>query len=210
MEISEQHKQTIESSLKFFDETEELIKKAEHINDAMLVPAITELRYAGRKFVDYTKALYESESDEVVRSHIEDFAQCCIRARHDALDSIVTFISDYIDELEREVGADLVDAEFPNRTQLLKAVEDAETRIRSSRKERYKRNELYSEINDKFVDKIIKHYNTLRRSQTVIFAKRARRDREHKFAVLAIVFGIVSTAGLVVGGASLLMQISGG
>lgn len=195
-------------AVKFWDETEELIKKSEHINNAMLVPAITELRYAGRKLVDYLHAKMNVPDKKVASGHLDDFSQCCIRARHDAIDGIVTYISEYIEKLEEDVGSDIVDEEFPLRAEFIFAVEQAESRLRLSRRERYKRTELYSEVNEKFVGELIETFNKLRVSTKIIYEKKRKTDRQHRIAVWGIIFGILGLVGTAISVVSLYLQIN--
>jgi hypothetical protein len=164
----------------FWDDTESLIKEAEQINLAMIVPAISELRYGGRKLIDYLRSL-GGDDKKSQRTHLEDFMQCCIRARHDAVDAIVSYIVLYLEELERSISADLISEKFPGYDNLKRDLFASATLIAESRQDRERRNEIYSTIKKQYISEIVLQYRNLSSARSAIFAVQHKRDnRQHQ------------------------------
>jgi hypothetical protein len=183
----------------FWDETESLVKEAEQINHAMVVPAVSELRYGGRKLIDYVNGLRRGDR-EAQRTHLEDFVQCCVRARHDAVDAIVSYITLYLEELETAVGSDLVETYFPSYVVLKRNLYSTAKLVAESRRDRESRNKIYSTINSEFVDKLIAQYRELSTARPQIFAAQNKRDgRQHQiWLVVALALSLIAAAALAV------------
>jgi hypothetical protein len=183
----------------FWDETESLVKEAEQINHAMVVPAVSELRYGGRKLIDYVNGL-RNGTRETQRTHLEDFVQCCIRARHDAVDAIVSYITLYLEELETAVGSDLVEHHFPSYVALKRDLFATAKLVAESRRDREARNKIYSAINAEFVDGLIARYRELSMVRSRIFADQHRRDeKQHRtWLVAALALALTAAAILAV------------
>ena len=173
----------------FWDETESLVKESEQINRAMIVPAVSELRYGGRKLIDYLNAL--SRNDEKSRrTHLEDFVQCCIRARHDAVDAIISYITLYLEELEASISADLIGRVFTDYDQLKKDLFNCANLIAQSRRDRESRNKIYSVISSDYVARLISGYRRLSEVRIELFAEQQSRDRMQHRASWAIAFAM--------------------
>jgi hypothetical protein len=179
----------------FWDEAESLVKEAEQINGAMIVPAVSELRYGGRKLIDYLNSLGAGDS-KAQRTHLEDFVQCCIRARHDAVDALVSYITLYLEELEASVSADLIDQRFTGYTKLKQDLFATATLIAQSRRERQSRNDIYSVIKSDYIDGIIDGYRRLSQARAALFAEQnARDEKQHRASwIVAIAIALLAVA----------------
>lgn len=83
-----------------WDAAEEAIKRAEVLRNLISVPAIAELRYAGRRVVD---ALGEKDKNKR-RQLFSDACRICERAQFDALDAqVVYLLSTYKDVPSRRL-----------------------------------------------------------------------------------------------------------
>ena len=189
----------IDSAIIFWDETEAIVKRAEHINHDMIIPAVSELRYAGRKLVDYLSALRCELDSQTINSHLDDFTQCCIRARHDAIDALVSYVVEYLENLEDEVGANIVESFLPDYKAYKVCLRESVNLIISSRKERKNRNNLYSEINSNYVDKIVESFDEIEIKRTFMFAKREELDRRQNIAswAFSVTFGALTVVASV-------------
>lgn len=182
----------------FWNETEDLIKEAEQINGAMIVPAISELRYGGRKLIDYLDSI-SCPDPKVRQAHLADFLQCCIRARHDAVDAIVSYIALYLEELERSVSADLIERAYPDYVAFKVLLFEAAKLIAESRKDRIQRNVIYSKIKTEYVSRIIEGYSALSKSRSSIFAEQETRDKKQHTAAFVLAASISALSAVILG-----------
>ena len=72
---------------------EESIKRSEQIALDVSIPAISELRYAGRRLVDAMDIAQNGGNAQKVTAVLEDARFCCHRARHDAVDAALSKIA---------------------------------------------------------------------------------------------------------------------
>jgi len=184
------------SSVAFWNDTEKVLKEAEQLRGELVVPAVSELRYAGRKLVDFTNSRLANEEMVASKKHIYDYEQCCIRARHDAVDAAVMYMKIYYIHMVRTFGIDIVHECYQHHVELKRAIAIVEQRVLLSRKERHLRVDLYSEINGDGLTELINKFRDLVDSEEVAAGIRRARDREHRVAISAFWIGIAS---LVVG-----------
>jgi hypothetical protein len=194
MTLDEETRQILESSSARWNETELIVKKVEQLRGEVVIPAIGELRYAGRKLVDYIMAMDAGAPDDTCKKHVYDFEQCCIRARHDAVDGAVMYMKTYYSNMVTQFGIDTIVASYRHNAELRKAISIVEKRVLISREERHKRNDLYTEINDGNLDRLLECFGELVDSEPVIIGVREARDREHRLSVRALVVGVIAAA----------------
>lgn len=182
----------------FWDEAESLVKEAEQINHAMIVPAISELRYGGRKLIDYLSSL-SGEDEKLRRTHLEDFVQCCVRARHDAVDALISYITLYLEELEGTVSADIILDAFAEYDQLKTDLFKCATLVAQSRREREARNKIYSVIKRDYIERIIAEYHRFSQIRGRLFAEQNARDaKQHQASwVVAAAMALLAVSILV-------------
>jgi hypothetical protein len=89
--------------VELWNSTEKVTKSAELISTALIRPSINELRYAGRWMVLALGAVLKDEKKidklTTVENALSYALLCCMQAKHDAIDSIVLFLHEKIDEL---------------------------------------------------------------------------------------------------------------
>ncbi|MBI1197264.1 MAG: hypothetical protein GC203_05320 [Phenylobacterium sp.] len=189
--FDEESKQILANSVAFWNGTEKVLKEAEQLRGELVVPAVSELRYAGRKLVDFTQSRLANEDMAESKKHIYDYEQCCIRARHDAVDSAVMYMKIYYVHMVKTFGIDAIASCYRHHAELRKAISIVEERVLLSREDRQKRVDLYSEINDGTLSDLIGKFQELVDSEDVVAGIRQARDREHKIAIAGVAIGIV-------------------
>src|SRR5260370_24083743 len=90
---------------------ERRIKQAENIRAQEIVSsAIYELRYAGRKLIDCIELVLTKdwEHDEVlieqIHTFLDDAIEDCVKAKHDAIDASMSFVTRWFYEQENKIG----------------------------------------------------------------------------------------------------------
>ena len=183
----------------FWDESEKIIKVAENIQYAMVVPAISELRYAGRRLIDYLWAVQKELGETAAREAIEDFKQCCIRARHDAVDTTVAYIDEYMSQISQSVGLAIVAEYAPDFQKLRPLVTKMSNDISVSRADRLRRIDIYNKLIDtkdglSEFDKMIEIFQKVRDSEQLMEASKMRQERNRTIYKAAVAFGFAGTS----------------
>ena len=100
---------------------ERRIKKAEQVRgNKVVTSAIFELRYAGREIVDaLTLALESDVADnslhrESIRRYLDDAFEDCVKAKNNAIDAVLDFVTIWFHEIETELGLEGVTKYFPD------------------------------------------------------------------------------------------------
>ncbi len=151
-----------------WDTAEEVIKVAEQVTADVVIPAIMELRYAGRRLVDALNAHANGCSGDEICALVEDARFDCHRARHDAIDAALTQMAIDTDNLARQVGYDVVHNSFPDFVNFVERLDEARTSIVKSRGNRADRNAIYTAISSGDFPGLVQDYKALRRSRTVM------------------------------------------
>lgn len=180
----------ISLAIDFWDQTEGLLKRAEQINGEMVGPAVSELRYAGRKLIDFVRETSTSADPDKRRTHLEDFLQCCVRARHDAVDATFSYIMLYLEELESRVDADLISSQFSEYKLLKRDLKHVRNKISASRSDRDNRNKIYEDIVVFAMDKTIDTFEELRASEASLFEAQVKRNRTRHIVGWAVFGGL--------------------
>ena len=198
-EIS-QYKELLLRICQEWDKSEEYIKEAEQVNNAVVFPSIKELRYAGRRIVE---ALYLIASDGE-RSKIEDLLRDanfdCHRARHDAIDAATSKIAVDLDIAVKYLGPDAVIESFPKFSSLIERLQIIRKKIVQSRGNREQREEIYASIEGQDFPDLISLYFEFKSSEEIM-KRAARRSRARQTVanvvalaavVLAIFFAVIA------------------
>jgi hypothetical protein len=87
---------------------ERRIKQAENARAQEIVSsAIYELRYADRKIVDLLELALtqdwenDDKSADQIHAYIEDAIEDCVKAKHDAIDAVMSFVVRWFSEQEK-------------------------------------------------------------------------------------------------------------
>lgn len=76
-----------------WDRAEEDIKVAEQINNKVVIPSVSELRYAGRRIIEALREIEKNGPEEKIIGLLQDAEFDCHRARHDAIDAATSKIA---------------------------------------------------------------------------------------------------------------------
>ena len=138
------------------------LKRAEQISQFAVVPAINELRYAGRMLV---AALAKPEPNEENGIPTVDYAittasQYITNAEHDIEDALIYFYQKKADDLNHRYGAETIRREYPKYSDLLNNLKLARNLVIVSRGDISKRKENYEKI-VKITDSITDEYFSL-------------------------------------------------
>ena len=199
-EIDRLLKQTYEQ----WNIAERRIKKAEQVRgNEVVASAIFELRYAGRKIADALTLALESElandneARESVRRYLADAYEDCVKAKHDAIDAMLDFVTVWFDEIEDSIGLEAIKSYFPDYLAKTARIADIQERIAESRENRHEgRDGIYDVIEQEHYDGILELFDQMRLSRDRVDAQ-VKRDRRNKMilfvaAILGPIIGLVA------------------
>jgi hypothetical protein len=185
---------------------ERRIKKAEHVRGGEVVAAaIFELRYAGRKIVDAITLLSETnwtpttEERQKILGLISDATEDCVKAKHDAIDAMLTFMAAWFQQTEERVGLSFLATCFPDYVNITALIIDVQEKTSISRGDRTKiRDQTYSQIEDEKFEKILELFERARTSEERIEkqienedVRRASEARKYRYSMIVGVLGLL-------------------
>ena len=192
-----------------WDKAEKLIKAAEFQRSEVVIAAINELRYAGRRLVDAIRVSGPAKSDpermEEFKRYISETLSFCHRALHDAVDAIILDARLKIGEYEKTFGAELLSQHFPKIYDIRATLSSAEKIIVLSREDRIKRITEYETLASTHVLTLIEHCHFLESNRelmlTLAAAKRAAEKKDNtRFNLSFWGLSIVTVIAAIVGG----------
>lgn len=167
------------------------LKRAEQISQLAVVPAINEIRYAGRMLVSALSA-----SPEDIPNGIPTTAEALVSARqylknadHDISDALAYFFQGRVDEINRTFGAHAVIERYPGYADLLKYLERSRELVIASRANLGSRDKNYAEIAD-VIEKIIENYFILDKAD--VFMALEMKKHQAQITRYRLVVGLVS------------------
>jgi hypothetical protein len=187
------------------------IKQAEQVRaNEVVAAAIFELRYAGRKVVDAIHlALTEDWRRDAavydrIFAYIADATEDCVKAKHDAIDAMLDFVTSWFATVEKTLDLEEVQRFFPDYIKITASIAGIQDRIAESRRDRTKlRDSIYDEIeqNGEFAA-ILELYKRMllsseRVADTIVIARR-RETRMMRLHIAAVVLGTVALADILV------------
>jgi hypothetical protein len=171
------------------------LKEAEQLRSEAVIPAINELRYAGRQIVD---AWGIATQVKISKKEHERFDRCFIVAKqylynadHDVTDSICFFIHKRLKTLLELYSKRRLRNYYPEIDSLLKRVQEVNETITTSRRGRPERNGLYEKLAEEYVPYLTEQFRQLQ----VVERITEEQDRRRRF--LTCGGYIVGTIGLV-------------
>lgn len=157
-----------------WDKAEEWVKDGEHHSGRVIIPAINELRYAGRRLID-AFASHKRGDDPQTRLHLQAVKDDLNKARHDVVDAIFTENSDQAGEWRDDIGQGVLQEHFPKYGELFALIKDMSDKISTARKNRDQRDEIYSKLFKKLPD-LIELCNELRESVGAILENKKKKE----------------------------------
>lgn len=156
--LSEDHQTRIADLLIRWNVVQGRLKRAEQISQFAVVPAINELRYAGRMLVAALAKPSPSAEDGIptLDDAIVTASQYITNAEHDISDALIYFYQKKADDLNHRYGAGTIRKAYPEYASLLENLKEARKLVIASRGNIAKRKENYTklvEITDEITDK---------------------------------------------------------
>lgn len=146
MSLSRETREAIERIRAEWDRSEGTIKTAEQAVGDAVIPALKELRYAGRRLADALLLIGDPARKKELADLLADAHFNCHRARHDAIDAATDAMLRRLDAAIDKLGDDIVNQHFPNAVSLAIGLTDIQERIAESRKDRDNRDAIYAAI----------------------------------------------------------------
>jgi hypothetical protein len=187
--------------IKQWNIAEHRIKKAEQVRaNEVVASAIFELRYAGRKHIDATKLIIDNDLSnnqdiyEKVYAFILDATEDCVKAKHDAIDAMLNFVTSWFYEKEKIWDVSEIQQLFPKYLEVTSRISIIQERIAESRNNRTeKRDTIYDDIDENDFASILELFNTMKASQEKIDGvskrKRLRKGSSVIFSIFLVVLG---------------------
>lgn len=181
-----------------WDLAEEAIKRCEQVARAAIIPAIKELRYAGRRIVDALNKAHKAGSQQDVNALLEDARFDCHRARHDAMDAALDVMALDFDNLTKRLGYDAVIQAYPDFQSLYRDFAKARRQIALSRGDRQNRNVIYETIASVDFPDLADRYADLVTCKPIALAAAAksRRQRIGWWVMFALTLTALSIAAI--------------
>jgi len=150
----------IDETISAWDRAEVVIKKCDHANIDSYIPAINELRYAGRSLISAWKEFRLGNLDEVesLCAVVRHSARC---AQHDATDGLLLHVRIRMQQAQSRFGQERLANKFPAVTKLTSLLLDVDPEVEETRGNHQARPEKYAAIEDGILDEIIDHSRAL-------------------------------------------------
>lgn len=176
------------------------LKRAEQISQLAVVPAINEIRYAGRMLVAALSGLSKDEANGVpsIDDALVSARQYLKNADHDISDALVYYFQDRVDEINRTFGAKSVVDRYPDYQKLLDNLERCRKLVIASRADLSNRDKNYSDIAE-VVERIIDEYFILDKADVFMSLEIAKHKRKLTiFQGLSALLALISIALLTI------------
>lgn len=163
---------------------ERLLKTAEKVRSEVVISAINELRYAGRRIADALVLMHDENSTQEDARRAEDFLNeafhFCERAEHDCVDAITSYVHVLIKKYDEKYDRDMINAICPElksyRTTLKPQVDEL---IQLSREQRDKRDTIYQQIIETHLQKFIQISIELQDARDHLDSEHTRRLKQY-------------------------------
>lgn len=202
-----ENREKLENLYVKWQEVQAYLKRAEQISQTAVIPAINELRYAGRILV---AALAEELHDVNLNSNPDDSElfeqdlssklaiaeQYLVNADHDVSDAIIYFIQSRVDQVNFKFGAARVVKRHPQYKEILDKLQSARHLVIESRGSLKKRVGNYSDIKE-IVSWLIEHFYDLNKSEALFSIELENHSRKVTFYKIIAILSSVLTLGLI-------------
>tara|TARA_R100000656_G_scaffold119015_1_gene92812 strand:+ start:278 stop:946 length:669 start_codon:yes stop_codon:yes gene_type:complete len=170
LEITARQRSDIDQLLARWNRIQGQLKRAEQISQSAVIPAVNELRYAGRLLVGVMSRVEGTEENGLpsIDEAIITSSQYLTNAEHDISDALIYFYQKKVDDLNLRYGAKAIAGEFPEYQNIVGWLKEARNLVIESRANLSERKRRYQEIRE-ITDKITKNFFILIDSE-VLFA----------------------------------------
>jgi hypothetical protein len=181
---------------------ERRIKKAEQVRgNEVVISAIFELRYAGRKLVDSLEITCDenwrekNESREAIHRYLADAIEDCVKSKHDSIDAMLDFVTRWFYEVEKTLGLEELQKYFPSYMEVTGKIDLIQERIAESRGNRHLgRDQIYDEVEQDGYDEILALFSNMRTSKSRIEQSIRKDKRNRRFLFWAAILGPIFSA----------------
>lgn len=171
----------------YWNRIEERVKQVENLRGEVVIPAINELRYAGRRFLDAWAISHTSDGElssddqEKFDEMIAASRQYLMNADHDLGDAVCGYIGKTVRKLLTTYGIGNVRHIVPEIDEIYNKVKEAEQKRAHARKDRSRRTALYEELSRDYVpwfwDKLAQLEDAEVRSLTFVAAQEQKLEK---------------------------------
>lgn len=134
------------------------IKLAEQVCQNIIMPAIKELRYAGRRLADALALIADDGPKDKITYLLEEARFDCHRARHDAIDAAISKMAIHLSIAVKKLGFDVILKVYPEFAKLNTAVVNVQDQIADSRGQRADRERIYTSIENANFPDVVREY----------------------------------------------------
>lgn len=177
-----------------WEKAEEDIKIAELVCGEVVIPAIQELRYAGRRLAQALRAHSTPGTSDDVGKLLQDACFNCHRARHDAIDASRSQVAKILDIAIDKLGYDVVLRVYPEFAALSDKLQHLGAKIAKSRGAPNDRDLIYEVIEKSDFPEFMEAYQRFRAGEGIM-KKMAQRQR--RGILISYIFGIGGLIGTV-------------
>lgn len=186
----------------FWNAVEERTKATEQLRSETVIPAINELRYAGRMFVDAWSVQQKANPTAAEIASVEEkiivARQYLINADHDAIDAALVYIYRNVKYAVKRYRKGKISAHIPDFLSKLDRIDEFEAKIRASRKDREQRNQIYREIVPHYEEMVKLHFDLDRAERHVLRGEKIFTYITQVLAVIGFVGSIASIVGIII------------
>lgn len=177
-------KEMLAALLAHWREIERDIKRAELIKSEVSIPAINELRYAGRQLLNgvltYGNGRMSDAQRRTLYKRLVIAEQYLLNAEHDVIDSVLKFVGDTVVFLDDEYGISEITIIYPEYPRIRQRLSECYALVMETRQDYNKRKENYRKIKREYLEEIAGSVEQMREAE--IKAKTIRRQLEAKLA----------------------------
>ena len=174
MELSDDQVDRLNRLYVAWAEAEKAIKIADQTVGDVIIPAIKELRYAGRKLSKSLHNYVEGTNLTDADRWLEDAINDCFRARHDATDAATAFIADRLEHAITALGTEAVREHFVEYSDLRGLLSSIRKKVADSRHDHNGRHDIYDNIEVDELPKIMELYEKFLANEPHMKNKRFR------------------------------------
>ena len=186
--------QLLETIQAEWNRAEEDIKIAELVCNKIVIPAIKELRYAGRRTIDALNCIQRGGTADEVKTLFEEARFDCHRARHDAIDAATAKIASDLDIMVKKLGHHAIITAFPEFAKLWMSLRRVRDQIAKSRGNRTDRETIYSVIETTNFPNLVDLYNDMRAREQIMIDLAAQDKNAASMGLWGIIIGIAGGA----------------
>jgi hypothetical protein len=191
MQLTDEQVALLNSIAEEWNQAEEDVKVAEQICNEIVIPAIKELRYAGRRVIDAIAKMHAGAATEEIEVLLREARFDCHRARHDAIDAGTSKIAIDLEIMVEKLGTEVILPVYPGFPALFKQLRDVRAKIRASRKDRNNRPAIYQVIESIDFPRFVDAFNEMRDSEDLMKGMAKRRRRSETIGVGGAALGIL-------------------